>query len=114
MSYRYEGIEINPLDFAKSPQFEMDTGLISNVTTRDLITQSSINKHIFKILMSTLRKPKRKPTGTVTQSLIDDVIEIADKIEKKTKLIPEIKESGFPTFEEYYQQKLESSWKIQD
>jgi hypothetical protein len=113
MSYRYEGIEINPLSFAKAPQFEMNSGLISNLETRDLLSQSTINKHIFKIMMSSFKKPKKKPTGTVTQFLIDDVIDLASKIKNKIEQ-KEIKESGFPTFEEFFSKKIESSRSIPD
>jgi hypothetical protein len=113
MSYRYEGIEINPLDFAKAPQFELNTGLISDLFTRELLGRSSINRHIFKIMVSSFSKPKKKPTGTVTQMLIDDVIELSSKIKDKIGKT-EIKESSFPTFEEYFLKKIESGRAIPD
>jgi hypothetical protein len=114
MSYRYEGIEINPLDFAKAPQFELNTGLITNLETRELLGKSSINRHIFKIMMGAFNKPKKKPTGTVTQMLIDDVIDLASKIKDKTMLNSEVKESSFPTFEEFFNKKRENGWVIPD
>jgi hypothetical protein len=107
MSYRYEGIEINPLDFAKAPHFELNTGLIDDLTTREILSRSSINRHIFKIMMASFSKPKKKPSGTVTQMLIDDVIELVGKVKSKVEKT-EIKESSFPTFEEFYQKKQES------
>ena len=51
-SYKYDGIEIDPLSFASVPQFDLNTGFITDIKTRDLIKESTINKHIFKIMMS--------------------------------------------------------------
>jgi hypothetical protein len=114
MSYRYEGIEINPLDFAKAPQFEMNTGLINDLNTREILSNSSINRHIFKIMMGAFNKPKKKPSGTVTQMLIDDVCEIVNAIKEKIGKT-EIKEaSTFLTFEEFFIKKQDSSRIIPD
>jgi hypothetical protein len=112
--YKYEGIEIDPLSFASVPQFDLNTGFITDLKTRDLIKKSTVNKHIFKIMMSSFSKPKKKPTGTMTQLLIDDTIDLSKKIKEKVESTPEVKESSFPTFEEYVVKKTESSWKIKD
>lgn len=112
--YKYNGIEIDPLSFASVPQFDLNTGFITDLTTRDLIKKSTINKHIFKITMSSFSKPKKKPSGTVTQLLIDDVLDISKKIKEKVEATPEIKESSFPTYEEYKTKQTESSRKIPD
>lgn len=108
-SYKYEGIVIDPLSFASVPEFDLNVGFITNIKTRDLIKDSSINKHIFKIMMSSFSKPKKKPSGTITQMLVSDVIEVAKKIKDKIETTPEMKESSFPTFEEYFIKKIESS-----
>jgi hypothetical protein len=76
--YRFEGVELDPLSFANSPEFDLNAGLIPNVKTRELIKASTINKNIFKILVSSFSKPKKKPTGTVTQMLIDDLKEASE------------------------------------
>lgn len=105
--YKYEGIEIDPLSFASVPEFDLNTGFIKDEEVRELIKQSSINKHIFKILMGSFQKPKKKPTGTVTQLLINDVISIAKEIKTKIEPKEEVKESSFPTFEDYMRVKTE-------
>ena len=51
-SYKYEGIEIDPLSFASVPEFDLNTGFIKDQETRDLVKKSTITKHIFKIMMS--------------------------------------------------------------
>lgn len=107
--YKYDGIEIDPLSFASVPEFDLNTGFIKDEETRELIKKSSVNKHIFKILMSSFQKPKKKPTGTVTQLLIDDVLEISEEVKKKISVAKkeEVKESSFPTFEDYMKVKTD-------
>ena len=112
--YKYEGIEIDPLSFASVPQFDLNTGFITDITTRELVKKSTINKHIFKIMMSSFSKPKKKPSGTITQVLLDDVNDIYKAIKLKVQSTLEVKESTFQTFEEYLVKKIESSWKIKD
>lgn len=106
--YKYVGININPLSFAAVPEFDINTDFVTDIKTRDLIDQSSINKHIYKIMVSSFFKMRKKPRGTVTQMLIDDTIEVSKKIKHLIEEIPEIKESSFLTFEEYYLKKIES------
>jgi hypothetical protein len=65
-------------------------------------------------MMSSFSKPKKKPSGTMTQLLVDDVIDLTKKIKEKVEATPEVKESSFPTFEEFFVKKTQSSWKIQD
>ena len=104
--YKYEGIEVDPLSFASVPEFELNSGFIKDEKTREVVKESSINKHIFKILMSSFQKPKKKPTGTVTQILLDDVVELSKEMKKKVEAKKEdVKESSFPTFEDYINNK---------
>jgi hypothetical protein len=112
--YRFEGVELDPLSFANSPEFDLNAGLIPDVKTRELIKASTINKNIFKILVSAFSKPKKKPTGTVTQMLIDDLKEASEKVKAKVEAPSQAKESAIPTFEEYLYTKNQNSWSIKD
>jgi len=112
--YRYEGVELDPLSFSSLPEFSLNTGLISNLETRDLLKDSTINKNIFKIMMTAFSKPKKKPVGLMTQTLVDDLKEISTKIKEKTENTEKVKESSMPTFEEYINKKTEKSWSIKD
>ena len=62
--------------------------------------------------MGSFQKPKKKPNGTVTQILIDDVLEISKEIKKKIEPKEEVKESSFPTFEDYMKVKEDDSRKV--
>ena len=56
--------------------------------------------------MGSFQKPKKKPTGTVTQILLDDVVELSKEMKKKVEAKKEdVKESSFPTFEDYINNK---------
>ena len=112
--YRYEGVELDPLSFSSLPEFSLNTGLISNLETRDLLKDSTINKNIFKIMMTAFSKPKKKPVGLMTQTLVDDLKEISTKIKEKTENVENVKESSMPTFEEFFIKKTEKSWSIKD
>jgi len=112
--YRFEGIELDPLSFANSPEFDLNAGFIPNEKTRELIKSSTINKNIFKILVSSFSKPKKKPTGLMTQLLIDDLKELVDNVKKKVDPTIKTEESAIPTFEEYLSNKRQKSWTIKD
>jgi hypothetical protein len=109
--YKYEGIEVDPLSFASVPEFDLNTGLIDDDKVRELIKDSTINKHIYKILLSSFSKPKKKPSGTVTQILLDDVADIIKKMKKKIKNV-NVGESSFPTFEDYFTKRIQEERKI--
>jgi hypothetical protein len=111
--YRYEGVELDPLSFTNVPEFSLNVGLIPNIQTRDILN-TSINKNIFKIMMTAFQKPKKKASGMLTQILIDDLKDLSTKVKEKTDNIEPQKESAMPTFEEYILKKTEKSWTIKD
>lgn len=114
--YRYEGVELDPLSFANTPQFSLNTGLIEDSKTREYLKDSSINKNIFKIMMTAFQKPRKKPVGIMTQMMIDDLKELSAKVKEKTEN-PKggaVQDSAMPTFEEWAAKKKESSWVIKD
>lgn len=113
--HRYDGVNLELLSFSTLPEFNLNTGLISNLKTRDLLKESEINKNIFKIMMSSFHKPKKKPSGFMTQLAIDDLIELSSKMKSKIENKTEpIKDSAMPTFEEFIQNKIKKSWTIKD
>ena len=112
--YRYEGVELDPLSFTNIPEFSLNTGLIPDLKTRELLKDSLINKNIFKIMMTAFQKPRKKAVGLLTQLLIDDLKNISIKVKGKTENVESTKESVMPTFEEYFSSKVEKSWNIKD
>jgi len=111
---KYEGVEIDKNSFRSIPQFDLNSGFIPDLQTRDLLFQSRINKNIFKIILSSFYRPKRKPTGFITQMMISDLSELVDKIKEKIENVDLKTESNVMTFEQYLSNKREKSFKIKD
>jgi hypothetical protein len=112
--YRYEGVELDPLSFTNVPEFSLNTGLITDLKTRELLKDSTINKNIFKIMMTAFLKPRKKAVGLLTQLLIDDLKDMASKVKTKTENTESIQDSAMPTFEEYIAKRTEKSYSIKD
>lgn len=113
--YKYQGVEMDPLSFNDVPQFDLNIGFITNQTTREYLEKSKINKIIFRILVSSIIKPKKKPTGTLTELLLRDLKDISTKITNKVqgKNDP-IKNEGLETFEDFLKRKQEGKYIIKD
>jgi hypothetical protein len=111
---RYEGIELDKSSFRSIPQFDLNSGFIPDLNTRELLIQSRINKNIFKIIASSFYRPKRKPSGFITQMMISDLTEIVEKIKEKIESIGMKSESTIMTFEQYLSIKKEKSYRIKD
>lgn len=113
--YKYQGVEMDPLSFAEVPQFDLNIGFITNETTREYLEKSKINKIIFRILVSSMIKPKKKPTGTLTELLLRDLKVISEKITNKVqgKNDP-TKNEGLETFEDFLKRKQEGKYIIKD
>jgi hypothetical protein len=111
--YKFNGVELDSLSFSSIPKLDLNIGFIPNIKTRETIKLSTIYKNIFKIMMAAFSKPKRKPTGTMTQLLIDDLREISTRIKEKVGMQPTVEESLL-TFEEYLFQKRQKSYVIKD
>ena len=113
--YKYQGVEMDPLSFNDVPQFDLNIGFIINQTTREYLEKSKINKIIFRILVSSIIKPKKKPTGTLTELLLRDLKDISGKISDKVqgKNDP-TKNEGLETFEDFLKRKQEGKYIIKD
>lgn len=111
---KYEGVELNKASFRSIPQFDLNSGFIPDLTTRELLLQSKINKNVFKIILSSFYRPKRKASGFITQMMVSDLTEIVDKIKEKIENVDMKNESTIMTFEQYLSIKKEKSYKIKD
>ena len=113
--YKYQGVEMDPLSFNDVPQFDLNIGFIINQTTREYLEKSKINKIIFRILVSSIIKPKKKPTGTLTELLLRDLKDISGKISNKVQgKNDSTKNEGLETFEDFLKRKQEGKYIIKD
>jgi len=110
---KYEGLDIEPMEFASNPKFKINLDLLTNEKTKEYIKGSSINEHIFKILLSSITKPKRKVSGTLTEMLINDLKGIVKSMKSYLNEVV-IKDDSLITFKEYLENKKTKSYKIKD
>jgi len=97
--FRYNGVDLDNAAYRNSPSYDVNDVLISNPKTIENINSSDINKKIYKIFVSSIQKPRKKPVGMMTQMLVDDLQKISAKI-KEICTIP-VNEGYIPSFEEY-------------
>lgn len=99
-----QGLDFETREFAKSIEHSLNTELIPNEKTKEIISRSKNNEKIFQIILNCLRK-KRDPERTndvLTPLIIKDFNRLIDKI----KEISEKKEtSEFKTFGDYLSTK---------
>ena len=99
-----QGLDFETRDFAKAVEYSLNTELIPNEKTREIVSRSVNNSKIFQIMLNSLRK-KRDPERTndvLTPMIIKDFNKLIDKI----KEISEKKEtSEFKTFGDYLNNK---------
>jgi hypothetical protein len=99
-----QGLDFETRDFAKAVEYSLNTELIPNEKTREIVSRSVNNSKIFQIMLNSLRK-KRDPERTndvLTPMIIKDFNKLIDKI----KEISEKKEtSEFKTFGDYLHNK---------
>jgi hypothetical protein len=80
--HKYFGIDFESPDFSKRPEFDVNLEFIKNPRTRELI-QNEYLRNLFKILLSSFRKYRKHPTDILTQTIIDSINSIINKIENK-------------------------------
>jgi len=87
-------------DFAKENEFDLNTELINNKKTKELVNSSESLKDLFKVILGSLRK-KRNPekAGPVlTKTAVNDFNAMIEKIEK---IVNETNDGKFKTFNDY-------------
>jgi len=112
--YRYDGVNLNKYIFSENPKMKPNKRFILNPKTQEFISTSIIYEDIFKIMLSSFYKSRRKPTSTISALLISDLKEIISSIQIRVEKDAFPKADEILTFEEYLQRKLESSWTIKD
>lgn len=104
--YKFEGINLEAPEFSSLPEFDLNTDFIFNDKTREHIAKSDINKKIFKIIVSTFVKSRYKVNGIITDTLIQTIKLIKEKIQNRINSMDDLgtiktESSGIITFEEY-------------
>lgn len=81
--HRYFGIDFESPDFSKRPEFDINIDFVKDPRTRELISNDHL-RNLYKIMLSSFRKLRKHPTDILTQTIIDSINGIINKIESKT------------------------------
>lgn len=79
--HKYAGVDFNIPDFAKNPEFNINTKNIKNSRTKEIIDNEYMHD-LFKIILSSFRKHRKKPTDILTKTVVSSINSTVNKIEK--------------------------------
>jgi len=79
-----KGLNIKKPDFAKAPEFALNTNMIRNTEVSDFIKKNKEYEEIFKILLSGFRKVRKKQTNMINDNLKNQINSLVNKIKTIT------------------------------
>ncbi len=95
-------------EFFDKDKFKINKEMISNGLTKDFISESSKLEYIFKVILGSFNKPRKKPIGVFTESTVSLFNSYVDKISRlidtnlnKMREI-EITKSGLLDFQDFF------------
>ena len=78
------GVNIKKLDFAKAPEFSINTKMIKNKEVVEFIENNSEFEEIFKILLSGFRKTRKRKTNTIDNNVMRQINSVVTRIQMIT------------------------------
>lgn len=101
-SRKYEGLQLDIPEYLQRPEFELDQTRITDPEVNKIITNSEVNREVYKILLNFFRKTrKRSSAGFFTPGMVTQLNIIVAKIRGMLMGDP-IYESFLPSFNEYF------------
>ncbi len=99
----YKSMKFNEPSFMNKKSFDLNTDFIKNDKTLELLKTDESFEKLFKIILASFRKKKKKPTGIFTSELIQQFNGTVDKIHDHLAINEPIalSESEIPTFGEF-------------
>ena len=96
------GLNIKKPDFAKAPEFALNTKTIKNKNVVSFIKKNKDFEEIFKMLLSGFRKTRKRKTNMIDANLMKQINSVVNSIKEKTNMLSE----SFMTFSEWQKTKL--------
>lgn len=98
---KWEGLEIKIPEYLQDQKFDLNTEFISDTNIRELVTQSEVNKEIYRVFLNMFRNPNVK----IASKIFTDGMKhhLKSQIDKLSSVVinQEISETYFPTFTEF-------------
>lgn len=95
----YEDVDFNEPAYLKKPEFDLNSDFIHNDETMRLIDANGSYKKLFKIMLASLKKKKKKTNGILTKEIVRQFNLTIDKI--NSHLMQNLKENEIPLFSEF-------------
>lgn len=95
----YEDMDFNEPAYMKKPEFDLNSDFISNPETLSHIDRAEGLKKLFKIILASFRKKKRRPNGVFDENVVKQFNMTVDRI--NNHLTQNLKESEIPLFGEF-------------
>lgn len=92
-----KGVNIKKPEYAKAPEFAMNTKFVRSKEVVDFIKKNKDSEEIFKILLSSFRKEKKRKTARIDDNLKNQINSVVKAIKNVTTKANE----AFLTWEEF-------------
>jgi hypothetical protein len=84
-SSRYQGMDLNEPDHLKREEFKLNTDLLKSRATRKWIEEDETFEGLFKLILNSFRKIKKKPGGIVSQDMLEQFNILVKDIESHVR-----------------------------
>jgi hypothetical protein len=95
------GVKIDKPDFAKAPEFRLNTKMLRDRDIVDFIKKNPDYEDMFKMLLSGFKKPRTKKTELIDDNLKNQINRVVNNIKNRISVIGE----SFMSFSEWKKQK---------
>jgi cytidyltransferase-like protein len=103
-AYKYKGADFEEPEYLKKEDFRLNKSLISDKRVIDYLNQDESFESLFKLILNSFRKIKKRAGGIITTGIIDQFNDVVKSIEKKVSVVQpqsEILESELPSFMDF-------------
>lgn len=99
----YKDLDFYEPEFMKKKEFDLNREFINNQTVLEVIDSNDSYKKLFKIMLASFRKRRKKASGVFTQEVIRQFNGTIDKV--TNHLSQDLRESEVPLFSEFIAQR---------
>lgn len=103
-AYKYKGADFEEPEYLKKDEFRLNTSLIRDKRVLNFLAQDEAFESLFKLILNSFRKIKKRAGGIITQGIIDQFNDLVKEIEKKVQVSKpkaQLTESELPSFMDF-------------
>jgi cytidyltransferase-like protein len=103
-AYKYRGADFEEPEYLKKDEFRLNRDLITDKRVLRYLEQDESFESLFKLILNSFRKIKKRAGGIITQGIIDQFNDLVKAIEKKVAITQpkaQVLESELPSFMDF-------------